>query len=207
MRVGAQEPRRVDTRLICAANGNLRRQTEDGSFRLDFFFRINAVTIELPPLRQRITDLPALIDYFLEIHAKAFHRDPKPLSREMLGLMRQYKWPGNIRQLENVIERIVLLSRSDEVTASDLPDNLRARTAVEEISSISVETEGLSLEAVERELIIQALRKFNWNQTHAARHLDISRKALMYRIAKYGIEKSTPQSQLEQANSAGGEEN
>ena len=82
-RVGAQESRKVNTRLICTANGNLRQRTEDGSFRLDFFFRINAVTIDLPPLRQRAADLPMLIDYFLHLHSKAYRVEPKPLSREI----------------------------------------------------------------------------------------------------------------------------
>src|SRR5580692_7689925 len=83
MRVGAQESRKVNTRLVCAANGDLRQQTEDGTFRLDFFFRINAVTIDLPPLRHRGADLPVLIEYFLDLHSEAFRRKPKPLSREI----------------------------------------------------------------------------------------------------------------------------
>src|ERR1019366_4564715 len=109
MRVGGQEARRVDTRLVCAANGNLRQQTEDGGFRLDFFFRINAVTIEVPPLRQRAVDLPILVDHFLDLHSRAFRLNPKPLSREMMRLMQQYSWPGNIRQLENLVRSYVLI--------------------------------------------------------------------------------------------------
>jgi two-component system, NtrC family, response regulator AtoC len=98
-RVGAQESRRVDARLVCAAKENLRHQAEDGNFRLDFFFRINAVTIDLPPLRQRSEDLPVLIDYFLNLYSKAYRLDPKPLSREITSMMQRYSWPGNIRQL------------------------------------------------------------------------------------------------------------
>src|SRR5258705_12679947 len=111
-----------------------------------------------------------------------------------------YRWPGNIRELENLLERIVLLSRSDDVTLANLPENLRTqsgvveRTVEAEAPGNSMQTEGLSLEAVEREMIVQALRKFDWNQTQAARHLAISRKTLMYRIAKYGIEKEVAQS-------------
>ena len=118
-RVGAQESRRVNTRLVCAANGNLRQQTEEGSFRLDFFFRINAVTIDLPPLRQRAADLPMLIDYFLHLHSKAYRVEPKPLSREITSMMQRYDWPGNIRQLENMIRSYVLIG-SEEALAADL---------------------------------------------------------------------------------------
>ena len=119
MRVGAQESRKVNTRLICAANGNLKQQTEDGSFRLDFFYRINAITIDLPPLRQRAMDLPVLIDYFLELHSKAYRANAKPLSRELMRLMQRYNWPGNIRQLENMIRTYVLIG-SEEALAADL---------------------------------------------------------------------------------------
>ncbi len=118
-RVGAQESRRVNTRLVCTANENLRQQIEDGSFRLDLFFRINAVTIDLPPLRQRIVDLPMLINYFLQLHSKAYRVEPKPLSREILSMMQQYAWPGNIRQLENMIRSYVLIG-SEESLAADL---------------------------------------------------------------------------------------
>src|ERR1019366_4561394 len=98
MRVGAHESRSIDTRIISAANGDLRQQIEDGSFRLDFFYRINAVTIDLPPLRERSEDLLRLVKYFFEMHSKAFQQTPKPLSRETLRLMQRYDWPGNIRQ-------------------------------------------------------------------------------------------------------------
>src|ERR1700734_3305426 len=108
MRVGAQESRSVNTRLISASRGDLRQKTNEGSFRLDFFFRINAVTIELPSLRQRIEDLPALIDYFFGVHSEAFHSSPRPLSREIVRLMERYDWPGNIRQLENMIRSYIL---------------------------------------------------------------------------------------------------
>ena len=108
MRVGGQESRTVNTRVVSAASENLRQQAENGGFRLDFLFRINAVTIELPPLRERAADLPMLINFFLERYSKAFRRKPKPLSREMTRTMQRCDWPGNIRQLENVIRSYVL---------------------------------------------------------------------------------------------------
>ncbi|MGD0732815.1 MAG: sigma 54-interacting transcriptional regulator, partial [Terracidiphilus sp.] len=121
MRVGAQESRRVNTRLVCAANGSLRQQTEDGTFRLDFFFRINAVTIDLPPLRQRPMDLPILIDYFLRQHSTAYRMQPKPLSSELRRMMQEYSWPGNIRQLENMIHSYVLIGNEESLAADLVP--------------------------------------------------------------------------------------
>jgi two-component system NtrC family response regulator len=101
----------------------------------------------------------------------------------------QYRWPGNIRELENVLERIVVLSRGDEITIKDLPDFLtRERPALDELK-MEMPPQGISLESVERELILRALKKFDWNQTHAARYLDISRKALIYRMEKHRIQK------------------
>src|SRR5258708_22689378 len=120
----------------------------------------------------------------------------------MMEYVVNYRWPGNVRELENLMERIVLLSRSDEVSLPDLPESMRGRPAVVEVSKIPVEAKGLSLSAVERELIVQALRKFNGNQTQAARHLAVSRKTLMYRIAKYGIEKLDLAKPTEQSHEA-----
>ncbi len=96
VRVGGHEPRSIATRLVSASNSDLRNQVEDGTFRLDFLFRINAVTINLPPLRQRIADLPILIDYFIDHYAKIFHNTPELLSRSAVRLMQNYHWPGNV---------------------------------------------------------------------------------------------------------------
>ena len=118
MRVGGQEARKVNLRLVSAASQDLRQQTENGSFRLDFFFRINAITIQLPPLRQRTADLPMLIDYFIKRHALLFHRASKPLSREAMRLMLRYDWPGNIRQLENMIRSYILIGSEEELNCT-----------------------------------------------------------------------------------------
>ena len=184
MRVGAQESRRVETRLICAANGNLRQQTEDGTFRLDFFYRINAVTIELPPLRQRATDLPILVDYFLGLHSKAFRLSPKPLSREMMRLMQQYSWPGNIRQLENLIRSYVLIG-SEEALVADLaptaPANLIPDFDLANPVSLKEITKAATRD-LERQIILKVLQANGWSRLKTAKWLNISYRSLLYKL-------------------------
>jgi len=109
VRVGGHTTLTIETRLVSVANQDLRAQVDDGTFRLDFLYRINAVTINLPPLRSRKEDIPQLVDYFLEQHARTFSLSPKPLSRNAIELMQRYEWPGNIRQLENIIRSYVLI--------------------------------------------------------------------------------------------------
>ena len=188
-KVGAVNSQKVNVRIIAATHRNLDSRVAEGLFREDLYYRLSVIPIELPPLRDRKEDIPALVEEFFE---RAKHKHGKPtmvLPESLMQYFTGYRWPGNIRELENVVERIVVLGRGDELTAALLPEALRVGRNVIELPSSPVEAEGLSLEAAERQLIIQALRRFNWNQTQAARYLDISRKSLVYRIAKYGIEK------------------
>jgi DNA-binding NtrC family response regulator len=188
-KIGAANSQKVNVRIIAATHRNLESRVAEGLFREDLYYRLSVIPIQLPPLRERKEDIPALVEEFFE-RAKRKHNRPKMyLPATLMPYFVGYRWPGNVRELENLVERIVLLGHTDEVTVANLPDALLAGRNVVEVMRIPVETEGLSLEAVERELILQALRRFNWNQTQAARHLDISRKTLMYRIAKYGIER------------------
>lgn len=205
-KVGATSSKKVNVRIIAATHRNLEKRVGDGLFREDLYYRLAVVPLVLPPLRDRREDIPILAGEFFERCKQRYGKPLLSLAPELMRCFLNYHWPGNIRQLENLLERLVLLSRNDEVTSADLPENLRDRPPMGEPSKIPVETEGMSLSAVERELIVQALRKFNWNQTQAARHLDISRKTLMYRIAKYGIEKSVTQSRGGQQESANSEE-
>jgi two-component system, NtrC family, response regulator AtoC len=184
MRVGAQEPRRVDMRLICAANGDLRRQTEEGSFRLDFFFRINAVTIDLPPLRQRTADLPMLIDYFLDLHAKTYRVRPRPLSREIMNMMQRFNWPGNIRQLENMIRSYVLIG-NEETLAADLipPAPAEFVPEIDLGNPISLkEITKAATRQLERQIILKVLHANRWNRLKTARWLNISYRSLLYKL-------------------------
>ena len=189
MRVGAQESRYVDTRLVCAANEDLKQQTEDGTFRLDFFFRINAVTIELPPLRQRTADLPMLTDYFLELHGKAYRMEPKPLSREVVRMMQRYKWPGNIRQLENMIRSYVLIGDEEALAAElvpmvatgNMPEiDLAKPVSLKQITKAA--TRGL-----ERDIILKVLQANGWSRRKTAQWLSISYRSLLYKLQESDV--------------------
>jgi two-component system NtrC family response regulator len=188
-KIGAIHPIKVDVRIIAATNRDLKLLVAAGTFREDLYYRLAVVPIHLPPLRNRAEDIPDFVHYFFEL-SKQRHRKPKlTLPPQLVPYFSAFSWPGNVRQLENAIERIVVLSNSDHITLNDLPEFLRPpRRQLDQGRSVG-SAEGISLEEVERDLIVQALRQFNWNQSRAAKHLGVTRKTLLYRIAKYGIEK------------------
>lgn len=194
-KIGAASSQKVNVRIIAATHRDLERRVAEGLFREDLYYRLAVIPIMLPPLRDRKDDIPLLVDEFFERNK---HKNGKPglrLPSSLMAYFEDYRWPGNVRELENLVERIVVLCRSDTVSLTDLPERLIGdRAAAAETAEIPLETQGLSLEAMERGMIVQALRKFDWNQTQAARHLEISRKTLMYRIAKYGIEREFTES-------------
>jgi two-component system response regulator AtoC len=189
-RVGAQDSRQVDTRLVSAARGNLRERIDDGSFRLDFFFRINAVTFDLPPLRQRIVDLPLLIGYFFELHSKALRQTPKPLSREMMRTMERYSWPGNIRELENLVRNYVLIGSEDALISEMVPaSQARLTTEIDLTNSISLkEITRTATQGLEREIILRVLQTNGWNRSKTAKWLQISYRSLLYKLQEFQIE-------------------
>jgi two-component system response regulator AtoC len=192
MRVGGQDQRCVNTRLICADNGNLRQQTEEGAFRLDFLFRINAITIELPPLRQRATDIPSLTDYFFARYTKMFRCAPKPLSQEILQLMQKYHWPGNIRQLENMIRCYVLVDSEEALISEMASSMMRWNSAQLDLShpfSLKAITQN-AINNIEREIILKVLQAHGWNRQRTAKWLNISYRSLFYKLEETGICKS-----------------
>jgi two-component system response regulator AtoC len=200
VRVGGQESRSVNTRLVSAASINLRQLAEEGGFRRDFFFRINAVTIDLPPLRQRTADLPMLIDYFLDRHAKVFRRIPKPLSREMMRLMQRYEWPGNIRQLENMMRSYILIGSEDALTAElapsfqSSPARLNTDFALAKPVSLKEITRAATQE-LERQIILKVLEANNWSRRKTAKWLDISYRSLLYKLQEtqgHGLVEAQP---------------
>ena len=188
-KVGATSPMKVDVRFVAATHRNLQVMIEDGTFREDLYYRLAVIPLKLPPLRDRAEDIPELVEHFFLRTREKEGRTNLVLPSSLLPRFQNYRWPGNIRELENVIERIVVLARGDEITSGDLPDFLqRGRPAIDTLQ-LELPSGGISLESVEKELIIRALEKFDGNQTHAAKYLDISRKALRYRTEKYGISK------------------
>jgi DNA-binding NtrC family response regulator len=191
-KVGATAPVKVDVRIISATHRNLKKLVETGAFREDLYYRLAVVPIELPALRDRKEDIPIFIEEFFQRQKLKYGKPMMQLPASLMRYFLNYNWPGNIRELENVIERIVLLGRSDQVALEDLPEQLRHEYPPVRQLAREPESVHSSFEAVERQLIIQTLRRFGWNQSQTARHLDISRKTLMYRIAKYGIEKESP---------------
>ena len=186
-KVGAMSPTKVDVRFVAATHRNLRAMIEDGTFREDLYYRLAVIPLELPPLRDRAEDIPELVQHFFLKGREKQNRPDLVLPPNLLPRFQDYRWPGNIRELENVIERVVVLTSGDEITLRDLPDFLqRERPAIETLH-LDLPPGGISLEGVEKELLLRALEKFKGNQTHAAQYLDISRKALRYRMEKHGI--------------------
>jgi two-component system, NtrC family, response regulator AtoC len=189
VRVGAQEPARVETRLICAAKGNLRDRVEDGTFRLDLLYRINAVSIELPPLRHRLEDLPTLVDYFLSLHSKTFGVGPRRLSPEIMKLMQHYNWPGNIRQLENMLRSFALVGNEEALVADMVPDTESSLLPEMDLTSpLSLkEITRTATRNIEREVILKVLQANGWSRRKTAKWLSISYRSLLYKLQESKI--------------------
>lgn len=195
VRVGGHEPRSIVTRLVSASNTDLRSQVEDGSFRLDFLFRINAVTINLPPLRQRIADLPILIDYFIDHYAKIFHSAPELLSKSAVRLMQNYHWPGNIRQLENLIRSYVLIGSEEALVAELMPETSRGGITTDIDLSEPVSLKHITKKAtqdLERQIILKVLQENSWNRQKTAKWLQISYRSLLYKLSEVGMPEVPP---------------
>lgn len=186
-KVGAPGSSKVDVRVVAATHRSLEAMIEDGAFRDDLYYRLAVIPLEIPPLRERADDIPELVQSFF-VRAKQKHGRPDlVLAPDLMPYFCLYRWPGNIRELENVVERVVVLARGQEITVSDLPEPLRQQRPSLDVLRLDLPPNGISLEGVERELILRALEKFNWNQTQAAKYLDIGRKTLIYRMEKFGI--------------------
>ena len=188
-KIGAPVPLKVDVRIIAATHRNLQNLIEDGAFREDLYYRLAVIPLELPPLREREDDIPELVQS-LFVKAKQKHNLPNlRLPPQLVSYFSQYRWPGNVRELENIIERLTVLSVGDEIRLSDLPDFLRRENPPSDAVHFELPPQGVSLEGMEKDLILRALRKFDWNQTKAAAFLDLSRRTLVYRMEKYGFHK------------------
>lgn len=188
-RIGAQEDKKVEVRVVCATNRKLEQEIESGTFRSDLFYRINVVNLYLPPLRERAADIPDLIAYFLEYHNRKYNCRAKPLSNEMMNVLRKYHWPGNVRELENLIKRYVILGNEDVISA-DLaprsPDFFSAEIPIDGQISLKKVTRQ-AVRELERKIILKVLQNHHWNRKQAARTLSISYRALLYKIRDAGL--------------------
>jgi len=182
--VGGGDVIRVDVRVIAATNKNLPQSVADGKFREDLFYRLNVVPIVMPPLRERGDDIPLLIESFFESFAAKHRRGRKRLSPEAMQLCQRFPWPGNVRQLRNMVERLVITSRATVVAVGALPDYLREFDS--NLVAFTVRP-GTPLAAVEKLLIRQTLQHVTTNRAAAAQALGISRRALQYKLKQYGL--------------------
>lgn len=183
--LGSTRPVRVDVRIIAATNREIDEAVRSGSFRTDLFYRLNVVSIHLPPLRQRREDIPLLVERFIEEFSRIYGVEPKRVTAEAMDRICGYVWPGNIRELQNAIERAFALSSEPEITLKDLPP---AVLRLEETAAAGAgETEPLPLEELEKRSIVAALQRSGGNKNEAARLLGIERQRLYRKIEKYGL--------------------
>ena len=186
--VGSSETQKSGARIIAATNRNLEEAIEQGRFRQDLFYRLNVVCLTLPPLRIRRDDIPSLAHYLVETISTKRGIPRRELSEDLLDFLIQQNWPGNVRELENAIEHVLVMGESDPLEVKDLPSYLRRSSpSLSGSSGLSEEDAQLDLDQQERKLIEQALEEAEGNQTQAAKLLGITRRALGYRRAKYGL--------------------
>ncbi|HQP55205.1 MAG TPA: sigma 54-interacting transcriptional regulator, partial [Syntrophorhabdus sp.] len=180
-RLGGLHPVKIDVRLIVATNRNLEEEVKKGSFREDLYYRLNVVKIIVPPLRERKEDIPLLMDFFVKKYATRYKKNIVGFTRESRDQLIKYDYPGNVRELENMIERAIVLARGDHITLEDIP-HLSESNIVQAEGGIK-ETVGV----VEKQMIMEALIKADWVQTRAAGFLGISERMLRYKMKKYAI--------------------
>ena len=195
-KVGATSASRVDVRIIAATHRNLEELIRAGAFREDLYYRLAVIPVEVPPLRQRIADIPELVQSFFKEGTEKHHREELRMPASLFGYFCQYDWPGNVRQLANCITRIVVLATGPEITVKDLPDFLQNVGFPKSVPNHShhpeSRSEDMTLDEVDRQVIREAMEKFEWNQSNAARHLGVSRKVLRGRLERYGLRKPEP---------------
>ncbi len=193
-RVGGREDITVQIRILCATNRRLEREIVAGRFRQDLFYRINVVNVELPPLRSRSEDVADLAAYFMERHQKRHRSAVRPISASLVHLLEDHAWPGNIRELENLIERYVILG-SEETVSAELTHWRRTHAAPELPTRGPIRLKEVTRQAVldlERKIILSALEANRWNRKRAASELKISYRALLYKIRQAGLPTKRP---------------
>jgi DNA-binding NtrC family response regulator len=179
-RIGSNEEIPIDIRLICATNRDIEKEVEKGNFREDLYYRLNVIRIQVPPLRNRKEDIPLLVSHFIKNQEKKEGKKVKGITDKALKKLLKYDFPGNVRELENIIKRAIVFTRNDYLTEEDIP--LSVDKTLRQGGKLKD-----TVESVERGMITGALKKHDWNQSEAAKELGISERAIRYKIGKYKI--------------------
>ncbi len=190
-RIGGKEIIKVDVRIIAATNKNLIDEVEKNRFREDLYYRLKVVTVEIPPLRERKEDIPELVSFFIEKYSREFGKRILGIEEKALQALLDYQWPGNIRQLETVIERAIIISEGEKITLKDIQDELKL-TIPKNVLDIDIPDEGINYEELEKEILKKALIKSNYVIAKAARLLGMSYKTFWYRLEKFGLSENFP---------------
>jgi len=183
--VGSTKVQKVNVRIIASTNTDLEAKVKEGNFREDLFYRLNVVSINIPPLRERKDDIPLLVNYFLKKYSALYNLPVKKFSNEAMEILFKYDWPGNVRELENAVERALILSEGEIIVPGDLPEKILSQEEAPQI----VATEKISLEELEKRYIIQILDLTGWNKTKAAQILGIDPSTLYRKLQRYGLNK------------------
>lgn len=183
--VGGTTQRKLDVRVVAATNVDVEKAIAAGTFREDLYYRLSVIPVHLPPLRQRREDIPLLVRHFSAKHGGETVVFPP----ETMAVLQEYQWPGNVRELENTVERLLIMRSSETIDVAELPAKVREGKRPGQVCKVvNLPDEGYSLEQLEREIVVEALERNDWNQTAAARFLRIPRHTLIYRIEKYNIQ-------------------
>ena len=188
-RVGGAQDVKVDVRVIAATNRSLQEEVKKGHFREDLFYRLNVMSVALPPLRDRRGDVPLLINHYIDSFNTEFRKKIRGVSPTAMTALQSYPWRGNVRELRNAVERAMLLADGAELTEAHFP--MLATGDIELATGMALPSEGINLEALERSLVVQALERSQWNQTKAAGLLGLNRDQIRYRIEKFDLHKPT----------------
>jgi DNA-binding NtrC family response regulator len=182
---------------LAATNRDLRKMADTQTFREDLYYRLNILSIDLPPLRERRSDIPVLIDYFLEKHTRGQGQKTRALAADAKKLLLDYNYPGNVRQLESAIERAVLLAENEQITTEDLPPEIgeEVRPSLVLADGFKLPANGINFEEVEKSLILQAMERTDQNITKSAKLLGLTFRTLQYRLEKFGIKREQSESE------------
>jgi len=190
-RIGGQEEISIDVTVIATTNRNLKDAVEKGDFRMDLYYRLNAFSLLVPPLRERMEDIPVLAGHFLAAFSKEYNKTIEGFSVEAARVMKFYKWPGNVRELKNVVRGIVVLQNAKVIMPEHLPaeiSGLAAHRDSERKEGFILPEEGISLDEFEKDLLVQALERSGHNKTRASKLLRVSYDSFRYQLKKFGLE-------------------